>query len=70
MSVVVKPAASAVKLLGGLVGDGGDELSFVTFTPGSANLVKGEAEKLTDLAAARAGLFRIGWCSKAQLSLN
>jgi hypothetical protein len=53
-NVIVKAAASPFNLLGALVGGGGDELSFVEFTPGSTNLVKGELDKLGKLASALA----------------
>lgn len=52
-NIIVKAAASPFKLLGALVG-GGEELSFVSFVPGTTNLVEGETEKLTKLAKALA----------------
>ncbi|MCL4194732.1 MAG: DUF748 domain-containing protein [Thermoguttaceae bacterium] len=54
VNMVVKAAASPFKLLGALVGGGGDELSFVEFQPGSTNLVEGELAKLGKLTAALA----------------
>jgi hypothetical protein len=51
-NLLVKAATSPFKLLGGLVGGGGDELSFVEFMPGSTNVVEGEMDKLGKLAAA------------------
>ena len=53
VNLVVKAASSPFKLLGALVG-GGEELSFVEFTPGTTNLVEGELDKLGKLAAALA----------------
>lgn len=53
VNVITKTAASPFKLLGALVG-GGEELSFVSFCPGTTNLVEGEADKLTKLAKALA----------------
>jgi hypothetical protein len=53
VNIIVKAAASPFKLLGALVG-GGEELSYVDFTPGSTNLVQGELEKLGKLASALA----------------
>ncbi len=53
VNVITKTAASPFKLLGALVG-GGEELSFVSFSPGTTNLVAGEADKLTKLAKALA----------------
>jgi hypothetical protein len=52
VNLILKAAASPFKLLGALVGGGGDELSFVAFVPGTTNLVEGEVEKLGKLAAA------------------
>ena len=52
LNIIVKAAASPFKLLGALVGGGGDELSYVDFTPGSTNLVQGELNKLGKLASA------------------
>ena len=54
VNMVVKAAASPFKLLGALVGGGGDELSFVEFTPGEAQLREGETNKLVKLADALA----------------
>ena len=54
VNMIVKAAASPFKLLGALVGGGGDELSFVEFTPGTTNLVEGELDKLGKLTAALA----------------
>ena len=54
VNMIVKSAASPFKLLGTLVGAGGEELSFIEFTPGSTNLVEGELDKLGKLAAALA----------------
>lgn len=51
-NVLVKAAASPFKLLGSLVGGGGDELNFVAFQPGSTNVVEGEWDKLSKLASA------------------
>jgi hypothetical protein len=53
VNVITKTAASPFKLLGALVG-GGEELSFVSFVPGTTNLVEGEVDKLTKLAKALA----------------
>ncbi len=53
VNVITKTAASPFKLLGALVG-GGEELSFVSFSPGTTNLVEGEVDKLTKLAKALA----------------
>ena len=53
LNVITKAVASPFKLLGALVG-GGEELSFVSFTPGTTNLAVGEADKLTKLAKALA----------------
>jgi hypothetical protein len=52
MNMIVKAAASPFKLLGALVGTGGEELSFVEFVPGSTNLVEGELGKLSKLSTA------------------
>jgi hypothetical protein len=52
VNMIVKAAASPFKLLGALVGGGGDELSFVEFTPGTTNIIKGEQDKLNKLSAA------------------
>ncbi len=52
--LVVKAATSPFKLLGALVGGGGDELSYVEFAAGSTNPVQGELDKLGKLAAALA----------------
>jgi hypothetical protein len=54
LNTLVKAAASPFKLLGALAGGGGEELSFVEFTPGTTNLVEGELDKLGKLAAALA----------------
>jgi hypothetical protein len=54
VNMLVKAAASPFKLLGALVGGGGDELSFVQFTPGTTNLAEGELAKLGKLTAALA----------------
>jgi hypothetical protein len=54
VNMIVKAAASPFKLLGALAGGGGDELSFVAFTPGSTNLADGEFDKLGKLASALA----------------
>lgn len=54
VNMVVKAAASPFKLLGALVGGGGDELSFVQFTPGTTNVVEGELAKLGKLTTALA----------------
>lgn len=53
VNAITKAVASPFKLLGALVG-GGEELSFVAFSPGTTNLVEGEADKLTKLAKALA----------------
>jgi len=53
LNVITKAVASPFKLLGALVG-GGEELSFVAFSPGTTNLVDGEGDKLTKLAKALA----------------
>jgi hypothetical protein len=53
LNVITKAVASPFKLLGALVG-GGEELSFVSFSPGTTNLVGGEMDKLTKLAKALA----------------
>ena len=50
-NLVVKAVTSPFALLGSLVG-GGEELSFVEFTPGSAALAAGEQQKLGNLAKA------------------
>ncbi len=54
VNIIMKAAASPFKLLGALVGGGGDELSFVEFKPGGTNLVEGDLDKLGKLAAALA----------------
>ena len=54
LNLLVKAVASPFKLLGALVGGGGDELSFVEFKPGSTNAVEGELDKLGKLTAALA----------------
>ena len=54
VNTVAKAAASPFKLLGGLAGGGGDELSFVQFMPGTTNVVEGELAKLSKLTAALA----------------
>jgi len=54
LNMIGKAVASPFKLLGSLVGGGGDELSFVEFKPGDTNVVEGELDKLTKLAAALA----------------
>ena len=51
-NIIVKAAASPFKLLGSLVGVGGEELSFVEFTPGTTNVIEGELDKLGKLTAA------------------
>ncbi|MCL5096195.1 MAG: DUF748 domain-containing protein [Candidatus Omnitrophica bacterium] len=51
VNLIVKTAASPFKLLGALVG-GGEELSYVDFTPGQAQLVGAETNKLQKLIAA------------------
>ncbi len=53
LNVLTKAVASPFKLLGALVG-GGEELSFVSFSPGTTNLVDGEGDKLFKLAKALA----------------
>ena len=53
VNVITKAVASPFKLLGALVG-GGEELSFVSFSPGTTNLVVGEVDKLTKLGKALA----------------
>lgn len=52
VNLIVKAATSPFKLLGALVGGGGDELSYVAFVPGTTNLVEGELDKLGKLSAA------------------
>ncbi len=47
-NIIVKAAASPFKLLGGLVG-GGEELSFVEFVPGTAEMREGETNKVEKL---------------------
>jgi hypothetical protein len=54
VNMITKAAASPFKLLGALVGGGGEELSFVQFSPGSTNLIQGELDKLAKLAKALA----------------
>jgi hypothetical protein len=54
VNMITKAATSPFKLLGALAGGGGDELSYVAFTPGSTNLVEGELDKLGKLASALA----------------
>jgi hypothetical protein len=54
VNMVVKAATSPFKLLGALVGGDGDELSFVEFAPGEAQLDGSETNKLVKLAAALA----------------
>ena len=51
MNLLTKAATSPFKLLGALVG-GGDELSFVEFSPGTTNVPTAELEKLGKLAKA------------------
>jgi len=53
-NMLVKAAASPFKLLGSLVGGGGEELSFISFKAGATNLVEGELNKLGKLTAALA----------------
>ncbi len=50
-NLIIKAAASPFSLLGKLVG-GGEELSFLEFTPGTTNLVEGELAKLDKLSQA------------------
>jgi len=52
VNIIVKAATSPFGLLGALVGSSGEELSFVEFQFGSAELGPGEAAKLDTLAAA------------------
>ena len=54
VNMIVKAATSPFKLLGALVGGGGDELSFVEFQPGTTNVSEGETNKLAKLTAALA----------------
>lgn len=54
VNIIIKAATSPFKLLGSLVGGGGDELSFIEFQPGATNLVDGEVGKLGKLTAALA----------------
>lgn len=54
VNIIVKAATSPFKLLGALVGGGGDELSFVEFKPGGTNLIEGDLDKLGKLASALA----------------
>jgi hypothetical protein len=54
VNLITKAAASPFKLLGALVGGGGDELGFVEFMPGTTNVVEGELDKLGKLTAALA----------------
>ena len=51
-NIIVKAAASPFKLLGSLVGGGGEELSFVEFAAGTTNVMEGESDKLSKLTAA------------------
>jgi hypothetical protein len=52
INMVVKAATSPFKLLGSLVGGGGDEMSFLQFNPGATSLTEGELDKLNKLTAA------------------
>lgn len=54
MDTLTKVAASPFKLLGSLVGGGGEELSFIMFQPGATNLAETEIGKLKKLAQALA----------------
>lgn len=54
LNMIAKAATSPFKLLGALAGGGGDELSYIAFTPGATNLIAGELDKLGKLAAALA----------------
>jgi hypothetical protein len=54
VDMITKAAASPFKLLGALVGGGGEELSFVKFYPGGTNVVEGELNKLGKLSKALA----------------
>ncbi len=54
VNTIVKAATSPFKLLGSLVGGGGDELGFIQFKPGTTNLVDGELGKLGKLTTALA----------------
>ncbi len=52
MNLMVKAATSPFSLLGSLVGGGGEEMSFVDFTPGRAEVSDAERQKLTKLVNA------------------
>jgi uncharacterized protein involved in outer membrane biogenesis len=52
MNMITKAIASPFTLLGALVGGGGEEMSFVEFTPGTAEIPEKEQPKLDKLAAA------------------
>jgi hypothetical protein len=52
VNIIEKAAASPFKLLGSLVGGGGDELGYIEFKPGATNLVENETEKLNKLTTA------------------
>jgi hypothetical protein len=54
VNMITKAAASPFKLLGALVGGGGDELSYVKFYAGGTNVVEGELAKLGKLSKALA----------------
>jgi len=51
VNLIVKTAVSRFELIGALVG-GGEEMSFIDFTPGSAQLNRAETNKLHKLMRA------------------
>jgi hypothetical protein len=52
VDLIVKAAASPFSLLGALVGGGGEELSYIEFPPGTADLPEAESKKLEKLVRA------------------
>jgi len=55
LNMIVKAAASPFNLLGSLIGvGGGEEFNYIEFQPGTANLLEGETNKLTQLTTALA----------------
>jgi Domain of Unknown Function (DUF748) len=52
MNILEKAATSPFTLLGAMFGGGGEELSYVDFQPGQAEIAATEQEKITKLAAA------------------
>jgi hypothetical protein len=49
-NVILKAATAPFSLIGGLVGGGGEELGYIAFAPGRADLAESERAKLSQLA--------------------